>query len=146
MKRICLALGLCLGLTVCSGGRPSGTQDAQAPPASPDTRTSPAGRDGDAYVPATKRADSAPPAARGSIAGDFQWALGSADLRDAIARWQDFLARHTPKDGQYEDGFHARHMRAAELELLRAYYLAGRIEEGDALLHRLVDGSPAPKP
>jgi hypothetical protein len=143
MTRGFLALGLCACVAACTGGgRGRGdAPDARAPELA-------AGSASEArYEPATRKARTgAQVAERGTIAGDFDWALASPALIDAIERWREFLVRHRPKDGSYEDGFHARHVRAAELELLRAYYLAGRIQEGDSLLHQLVDDSPPQPP
>ena len=74
---------------------------------------------------------------RGSIRGDFQWALDASTLPDAAQRWQEFLTRHSPPGAEFEDGMHASYATAARYELVRVNYLLGRLAEGDALLKEL---------
>ena len=74
---------------------------------------------------------------RGSLRGDFQWALDAGTLSDAAQRWQEFLTKHSPPGAEYEDGMHASYAKAARYELMRLNYLLGRVAEGDALLKEL---------
>ena len=74
---------------------------------------------------------------RGSIRGDFRWALDADTLADAAQRWQEFLTKHNPPGVEFEDGMHASYVHAARYELVRVNYLLGRREEGDALLREL---------
>jgi hypothetical protein len=61
----------------------------------------------------------------------------------AAVRWQEFLKTHRPaheahsSDQEYEDAFQANHTAAAQYELMRVYYLLGRVEDGDRLLREL---------
>jgi hypothetical protein len=52
-------------------------------------------------------------------------------------RWEEFLSLHDPPDGEFEDGFHQQHVEAARHELMRVYYLLGRIEDGDMLMKKI---------
>jgi len=61
----------------------------------------------------------------------------SPTLQVAAERWSDFLARHDPPDGEFEDGYHQHHVEAARYELLRVYYLLGRVEDGDRLMKKI---------
>jgi hypothetical protein len=74
---------------------------------------------------------------RGSIRGDFQWALDAATFSDAAPRWQEFLTRHSPPGAEFEDGMHAGYAQAGRYELMRVYYLLGRRAEGDELMKEL---------
>lgn len=70
----------------------------------------------------------------GTIKGDFDRCVESRSLASAAPNWEAFLETWDPSDGEYEDGFHALHVRAAKLELARAYYLLGRADDGDRLM------------
>ena len=76
-------------------------------------------------------------AASGSIKGDFDQCSGSSELVDAIGCWESFLRAWDCVDCEYEDGFHVLHVQVAQLELARAYYLAGRAADGDEVLKKL---------
>jgi hypothetical protein len=96
------------------------------------------------YTPvyATPRAPAAHEA-RGTLKGDFLWAAHATTLEMAAVRWEAFLSTHQPaRDTQspeqaYEDAFQAHHLAAAQYELMRVYYLLGRVEDGDRLLRVL---------
>jgi hypothetical protein len=90
----------------------------------------------DDYVPVLAT-PSAQPTQSGSLRGDFDAAARSTSLEEAVARWQDFLRTHSPADGEYEDEFQKTLVDAAKFELVRAYYLLGRREEGDAILNEM---------
>jgi hypothetical protein len=81
----------------------------------------------------------APSDARGTLKGDYQWAAGSKTLKEAAARWREFLQTHQPRDGEYQDAFQRNYVRSAQYELMRAEYLLGRAREGDTLLRDLED-------
>jgi hypothetical protein len=76
-------------------------------------------------------------APRGTLKGDFEWAAESATLQEAASRWERFLNAHEPRDGEYGDGFHKLHVDGAKLELMRVYYLLGRINDGDRILRQI---------
>jgi len=58
---------------------------------------------------------------------------------EAVTRWREFLQKHLPANGEYEDGFQRDYVRAAQYELMRLEYLLGHDKEGDALLQQLED-------
>ena len=77
---------------------------------------------------------------RGSIAGDYLQAADSETSEIAIQRWEVFLSTHsygTPVE--VEDLTHLHFVRLANLELLRLYYIQGRISDADKLLRRIED-------
>ena len=76
-------------------------------------------------------------AKRGTLKGDYDWARGATEAREAVTRWEQFLKAHSPSDGEYEDGFEKLHVEAAKYELMRVYYLVGERQKGDALLREL---------
>ena len=86
------------------------------------------------YTFQDRRAD-----ARGSLTGDYHWAESSATLQEAAARWKEFLGRHRPPNGEYQDAFERNYVRSAQYELMRVEYLLGNTAEGDALLRELED-------
>ena len=88
------------------------------------------------YVPLYRGADDRR-ADRGTVRGDFQWAADAPTLEEAALRWRSFLEAHNPPGQEFEDGFSASYVRAAQYELVRVHYLRGRREEGDAILRRL---------
>ena len=89
------------------------------------------------YTPLIRRPEQIGPAERpGTVDGDFKRALLTQTRAEAQQRWRAFLRDHDP--GEYEDGAHARRVRAAKFELARLYYLMGQIAEGDELLRELV--------
>ena len=92
----------------------------------------------DAYRPVYGNRGTGTTDARGSIRGDFQWAAAAPTVADAVPRWEAFLKTHNPPGQEFEDNLHASYVAAAQYELIRAYYLAGRRADGDALL-RWVD-------
>src|SRR5262245_59070622 len=49
-------------------------------------------------------------AKRGTVSGDYAWASTASTFEDAAQRWQEFLMRHDPSDGEFEDGYHQRHV------------------------------------
>lgn len=68
---------------------------------------------------------------------DYQWATRS-EARDTLrARLEAFVERHGPIDGTFEDAVHVRFYRMALFRLARAYYHAGRLEDGDRILRQL---------
>jgi hypothetical protein len=73
-------------------------------------------------------------APRGSLGFEVRWAARSDTFGDARHRWQQVLSRYARTDGEYEDGFHVRHVHAARLELARVHYLLGETKQGDAQL------------
>lgn len=89
------------------------------------------------YTPVLAPAPAAAVAERGSLKGDFDWAASARTIPDATRRWEEFLQRHTPPNGEYEDAFQKRHIDAGRYELMRAYYLLGEREKGDAVLKDL---------
>ncbi len=74
----------------------------------------------------------------GSLGKTFHWACASTNLKTAAERWEKFLELHGPVEGAYEDAVHRTHVIYARQELMRIYYLLGRVEEGDRLM-RLLD-------
>jgi hypothetical protein len=75
--------------------------------------------------------------ARGTLAGDFAWAM--RDDATAAARLKRFLKQYEPTNGEFQDAFQRSRVRAAQYELMRLAYLNGRVKEGDRLLHDLHD-------
>src|SRR4051794_3709262 len=75
--------------------------------------------------------------ARGTLSGDFAWAM--QDDATAAARLKKFLKQYEPTNGEFQDGFQRSRVRAAQYELMRLAYLSGRVNEGDRLLRRLHD-------
>jgi hypothetical protein len=69
----------------------------------------------------------------GTRYGDYRWAAESATFREAADRWRIVLEKY-PKD---EDGLDYNMRRNAKMELMRAYYTVGRVEEGDAVMKEL---------
>jgi hypothetical protein len=82
-------------------------------------------------------ANAAAAAERGTLKGDYDWAAGSSSLTEAASRWREFVAAHSPADGEYEDEFQMNHVNAGKFELMRAYYLLGQTAEGDAVLKEI---------
>jgi hypothetical protein len=76
---------------------------------------------------------------RGTLPGDYQWAASSTTQEQALARWLEFLQKHRPPDGEYQDGFQRNYVRSAQYELMRLEYLSGHIARGDELLGELED-------
>ena len=97
------------------------------------------GGDRAAYRPFYSMPPAATPQARGTLKGDFDWAMSAPTADEAATRWTEFLRAHEPADGEYEDGFQRDHVRVAQYELMRIEYLRGRVEEGDKLLRKLED-------
>ena len=125
---------------LCGGAGPTSpltSHDVVAQPVPSPTRERP-------YTPvyATQRAPAAQEE-RGTLKGDFLWAAHATTLEMAAMRWEAFLTTHQPaRDAQspeqeYEDAFQAQHLAAAQYELMRVYYLLGRVEDGDRLLRAL---------
>ena len=75
--------------------------------------------------------------ARGTLSGDFAWAVESSP--DMATRLRRFLKQYKPADGEFQDGFHKSRVRAAQLELMRLEYLKGNVKAGDRLLAQLED-------
>lgn len=75
--------------------------------------------------------------ARGTMQGDYDFAASSKSLREAAQRWDEFLTRHVPANGEYNDAFHKQHVDAARYELMRISYLLGDRDKGDRLLKEL---------
>jgi hypothetical protein len=70
----------------------------------------------------------------GTIRPHFDTAAKAQTLPDAMSRWEQFLSKHRPADGEYEDGFQKMLVDSATYELIRVYYLAGQRDKGDELL------------
>jgi len=81
----------------------------------------------------------APAEPRGTLKGDYQWAASSSTREEALTRWRELLQKHAPPDGEYQDAFQRNYVRSAQYELMRLEYLAGHVDEGDALLRNLED-------
>ena len=75
--------------------------------------------------------------ARGTMSGEFSEAVQRGP--DAAVRLRRFLKQHEPANGEYEDAFHERRVRAARFELMRLEYLSGHVAAGDRLFARLQD-------
>ena len=90
------------------------------------------------YVPLlASRPDGSIQAPRGTLKGDFEWASDAISVEEAAFRWEQFLKAYEPPHGEYGDGFHKLHVDAAKLELMRVYYLLGRMQDGDRILKEL---------
>ena len=72
--------------------------------------------------------------------GDYRWAASAPSWDQAAARWREFLARHAPPGGEFQDNFQKLHIDAAHMELARVYYVLGRIEEGDREMRSVKPG------
>jgi|GEM_PF-4813611 len=68
----------------------------------------------------------------GSVSGDFKRALHSQSLSEAREKWEAFLKLHD--SGEYEDAFHARHVRHAKFELMRVLYMLGETDQADKII------------
>ena len=91
------------------------------------------------YMPSWgDRAESFANYSEGSLGKTFHWACASKDLKTAAERWEKFLLMHGPFRGAYEDAVHRTHVIYARQELMRIYYLLGRVADGDRLM-RLLD-------
>ena len=88
-------------------------------------------------VPALYAASRASSEPRGTLRGEFGWAM--QDHADAASRLRTFLKQYEPANGEYQDGFHRSRVRAAQRELMRLEYLGGDVKAGDRLLARLHD-------
>jgi hypothetical protein len=66
-------------------------------------------------------------------AAAFARAAASPTLNEATEAWKAFLLSYPP-DAESEDAVQKRYSHAARWELMRVYYLSGRVAEGDALL------------
>lgn len=75
------------------------------------------------------------PAERGTFKGDFVNALKSNSLQDAKSNWASFLEKYGNKD--LGDAFEGNHLRLANFELMRVYYLLGDANKGDELIQKL---------
>jgi len=71
--------------------------------------------------------------AQGTIAAAFAEAASAKTFGEAIGRWEAFLKRYPP-EAETEDAVQKRYIDAAVTELMRAYYLLGRQQDGDRLL------------
>ena len=71
----------------------------------------------------------------GSIGGDYKRAVRSKTLPEAVKKWEEFLRNHDAED--FEDGFHANHVRLAKYELMRIYYIVGEVKKADAIIKKL---------
>ncbi len=109
----------------------SSTSALTAPSAPPSAANAP-------YRALTPPPPKAIPYAEGSLGAEFQRAREATTLNEAESRWSNLLDRFAPTDGEYEDGFHAHHVRAARIELARVHYLQGLGEKADALLRTVL--------
>lgn len=71
----------------------------------------------------------------GTITGDYIQASKSKTLPEAMKNWENYLKKYD--SGDFEDGFHANHVRLAKYELMRIYYILGRVEEADEIIKLL---------
>jgi hypothetical protein len=141
-QRIVLLLWVSINLLgfLCVGAGPTSlltANDAVAQPVTMPSRERP-------YTPVyAKQRAPATQEERGTLKGDFLWAANATTLEMAAVRWEAFLTTYKPtRDAQapeqeYEDAFQANHIAAAQYELMRVYYLLGRVEDGDRLLREL---------
>lgn len=74
---------------------------------------------------------------RGTLKGDFLWAVASQTLHIASLRWKEFLRKHSPPGREIGDGYEAQLITVAQYELMRVYYLLGDAKAGDQLLLKL---------
>jgi hypothetical protein len=88
------------------------------------------------YVPVLAT-PSAQTAQAGTLRGDFDTAARSSSPQEAASRWKEFIRAHRPADGEYEDEFQKNLVETAQLELVRAYYLLGKVKEGDTVLREM---------
>lgn len=70
----------------------------------------------------------APP---GTVQADFYWAMQARTLGQAERRWKEYLNKHGPIDGGFEDAPHYTHFLKAQQELKRIYFLLGQFEDSD---------------
>jgi hypothetical protein len=73
----------------------------------------------------------------GTVRGDYDNAAHARNLREAASRWEQFLEKHRPASGEYEDAFQKMLIDSATYELIRVYYLLGERDKGDDLLKQL---------
>ena len=69
----------------------------------------------------------------GTVGAAFAEAASAKGLVDAALRWDAFLKRYAP-EAETEDAVQKRYIDAARYELIRAYYLLGREQDGDRLM------------
>lgn len=89
------------------------------------------------YAPLFAPVKTATAASPGTLRGDYDAAARARDLREAASLWEQFLKRHKPVDGEYEDAFQKRLIDSATYELIRVCYLSGERNKGDQLLREL---------
>jgi hypothetical protein len=75
----------------------------------------------------------------GAIAAAYLHANRSTNPDEAIDRWKKFLAEYANGGQSIEDLTELTFVRQAHLELMRLYYLKGRIKEADNLLRKAED-------
>jgi hypothetical protein len=72
-----------------------------------------------------------------TLKGDFVWATRSSSIQVAADRWKSFLDNYAGPDREYEDGFDTMRVKVAKYELVRIYYLLGKVKDGDAIFRQL---------
>ncbi|MBN1817075.1 MAG: hypothetical protein JW828_06915 [Sedimentisphaerales bacterium] len=68
--------------------------------------------------------------APGTITYDWNYAASAGSLSEAAQRWQEYLREHS----EIQDGFSKHFYTAAQIELMRVYYLMGQPAKGDAVM------------
>jgi len=63
------------------------------------------------------------PRTAGTLLGDFHTAADAREQNRAHDLWADFLARHDPADGYFEDAMQARLVEWTRMEVVRLNYL-----------------------
>jgi len=67
----------------------------------------------------------------------FDWAAQAQTLKEAEQRWGRFLKQYD--NGQFEEPIDFNYVRSARFELMRVYYLLGKVDEADALARKLLN-------
>ncbi len=70
----------------------------------------------------------------GLVGGSYAKAASSTSAKEAIERWQGFLAEYA--NGEPGDLTELTLVRQAHFELARLYYLSGRTSEADQLIRK----------
>lgn len=79
------------------------------------------------------------PAASSLIVAAYRLAYRSSTSAVAVKRWEKFLDEYANNGESIEDMTDLILLRQAHFELMRLYYQAGRIKEGDRLLKKAED-------
>lgn len=116
-----LRIALCLALTFCgaSAAEPNNSQKVAYKPVFAASMAK-KGKQGES-----------------DLQKQFRHALSAGTVAQARQRWEAFLKKYQPANGEYGDNFQKMHVDSARYELMRAYYLSGMREKGDKLLLEL---------